>query len=159
MSVFSSEVEEKIRHYLKRYETKRSAILPILHLIQDHYGYIKAEHISALEADFSLSKVHVKEVVTFYSMYLTDKPKAFRILFCDNITCCIKGADPAMAAIREYIDDLSKKTDSVPFSLEGVPCLGVCDGAPAMLVNKNRHLKVTKENYKEILDSYLEQLN
>ncbi len=154
MSVFSPAVEEKINHFLGRYETKRSAILPVLHLIQDEYGWIKEEHIGELDSKFGLNRIDVKEVATFYSMYRLEEPKPFRILACDNIVCCIMGAKATMAKVQEHIDAYEKSGKVSPFSVHGVPCLGVCDGAPAMLINKDRHLKINAENVGEVMQKY-----
>ena len=67
--VFSAEVRSKIEKELTRYETKRSAILPILHAIQDTYRFVSDEQVEALDKEFGLSRVHVHEVLTFYSLY------------------------------------------------------------------------------------------
>ena len=159
MSVFSSDLEKKLKDQLTRFETTRSAILPILHLIQDEFGWIKEEHIEALQSEFKLSKVHVYEVLTFYSMYVTKEPKKFRILFCDNVTCTLMGAKESMKEIETYCDNFEKEEKKQsPFSLEGVPCLGVCDQAPAMLINKDRHHLVTASNVREILDQYAKKV-
>lgn len=152
MSDFSKDLVEKIKHYLKRYETERSAILPILHAIQDECGWIQPAHIELLERDYGLARVHVQEVATFYSMYRLEEPKPFRIYFCDNIVCTMMGAEPVMEKIKQHIKSYQKS--DCPFSLQGVPCLGVCDGAPAMLVNKDRYLKVSSDNVEEILRKY-----
>jgi NADH-quinone oxidoreductase subunit E len=154
MSVFSADIVEGIKGYLGRYETKRSAILPVLHLIQDKYGWIQDAHIESLHSDFGLDRVQVREVMTFYSMYRQTEPKKFRVLFCDNMVCMMMGSRPAIHKIEERIAAYKKQGKEVPFSVQPVPCLGVCDGAPAMLVNKDRHLHVTSENVDKILDQY-----
>lgn len=155
MSSFSNDVKEKISGFLGRYETQRSAILPVLHLLQDTYGWIKPEFIDELHDEFGLNRVHVLEVATFYSMYRLEEPKPYRILFCDNIVCHMMGANERMDEIRQKLENIKQKTGKeAPFSLEGVPCLGVCDGAPAMLVNKDRYLNVTSEKVDEILAKY-----
>jgi NADH-quinone oxidoreductase subunit E len=154
MSVFSADVVEKINVYLGRYETKRSAILPVLHLIQDAYGWVQDSHIEELHQKFGLDRVHVREVLTFYSIYRQEEPKKFRILFCDNMVCMMMGSRPAIHKIEERIASYKRAGKEVPFSVQPVPCLGVCDGAPAMLVNKERHLHVNAENVDRILDQY-----
>jgi len=155
MAAFSSELKQKIQGFLTRYETKRSSILPILHAIQDECGWIQDEHIETLDREYGLPRVQVKEVVTFYSMYRTKPVRKHQILFCDNIVCNMMGAKLAMNRIKDHIKKLeSEMGEDCPFSLQGVPCLGVCDGAPAMLVNKERHLKVTDKNVDEILSKY-----
>lgn len=154
MISFSSELKQKIKSYLTRYETKRSAILPVLHAIQDEFSYIDDEHVTLLEKDYGLNRIHVREVITFYSAYLTKKPKKYRILFCDSVSCHIEGTPKVMDKIGQYMKEYKKSGKECPFSLEGVPCLGVCGGAPAMFVNKDRYLNVTEENVKSLLDKY-----
>ena len=154
MSVFSPELKKKIESYLTRYETKRSSIIPILHAIQDECRWISQEQIDALDKDYGLSPVEVREVMTFYTLYRAEPPAKYEILFCDNIVCCMMGAKDAIAKIEKRISEFESKGVEAPFSVQGVPCLGVCDGAPAMLVNKDRHLKVTATNVDEVLARY-----
>ncbi|MGE0172931.1 MAG: NAD(P)H-dependent oxidoreductase subunit E [Oligoflexales bacterium] len=152
---FSPALKEKINGYLTRYETRRSAILPILHAIQDECGWISGEQVQTLDREFDLPEVHVREVLTFYSMYRQQKPAKHTILFCDNIVCCMMGAKPAMEKIKEKVNAVNAQKGEQVLSLQGVPCLGVCDGAPAMLVNKDRYLKVTADNVDQILSKYI----
>lgn len=155
MTVFSSEVEKKIEHFLGRYETRRSAILPILHMLQDEYGWIQDDHVEALEKQFDLHRVHVLEVATFYSMYRLEKPAKFRVLFCNSIVCNMLGGQNVIDRVKGHIAKMEASGKSeAPLSVQGVPCLGVCDGAPAMLINKDRYLKVTEENVDAILEKY-----
>lgn len=154
MSVFSETIRHKIAQHIDRYESKRSAILPVLHIIQDEDGWVKDEHIEGLEKEYGLAAVDVREVLTFYSMYRTEKPAKFQVYFCDNMVCTIMGANATMDKIKKRIAAYEAKGGESPLSLQGVPCLGVCDGAPAMLVNKDRHLRVTPETVDKILDQY-----
>lgn len=154
MSMFSDALQGKIQHYLGRYETKRSAILPILHEIQDECGWIQPKHIDALEEEFGLLKVHVREVATFYAMYRLEECKPVRVYLCDNLVCCMLGAQKVKEKIQSFIKSPDFKEREGKFSVETVPCLGVCDGAPAMLVNKDRYLNVTVDNVGEILKTY-----
>ena len=154
MSAFSSGVVEKINHELGRYESKRSSILPILHAIQDEYGYVSDEQVEELHEKYDLNRVQVREVITFYSLYRTTPPAKYEILFCNSPSCDMMGAEPAIDKIEARIKAYKDKGQESPFGVEGVPCLGVCDGAPAMLVNKEKHLKVTSENVDKILDEY-----
>jgi NADH-quinone oxidoreductase subunit E len=154
-TVFSPSIQDVIKKELTRYETKRSAILPILHVIQDEYGWVQDKHIDALESTYGLNRVQIKEVLTFYKAYRQEKPRKHPIQFCDNIVCCMMGAKDVMKRIESHIEQLEKKMgEDAPFEMIGVPCLGVCDQAPAMLVNKDRHHKVTIENVDQILSKY-----
>lgn len=151
---FTPELRKKIEGFLTRYETKRSAIIPALHAIQDELGWIADEHVETLETDFGLHRVQVREALTFYSAFRRKKPRKFTIQFCNNIVCCMVGANEVIDQIKGHIHKYEQQGTEAPFSVEGVPCLCVCDGAPAMLVNKDRHLKVTKDNIDSILEKY-----
>lgn len=154
MKVFSKSLQEKIQQYLSRYETKRSAVIPVLHAIQDECGWIKEEHVECLARDYSLPKVQVREVLTFYSMFFTEEPKKYKVFVCDNISCSMAGASDVVSKVNKHIEDCKEQGKDSCFSVQGVPCLGVCDGAPAILVNKERYLHVTPEKAEEILAQY-----
>jgi NADH-quinone oxidoreductase E subunit len=155
MSLFGPELKKKIESYLTRYETKRSAILPVLHAIQDDHGWVKPEDIEELHQVYGLDRVHVKEVITFYDIYKDQPVRKFQIRFCKNLTCHMMGARPAIERVCQHIEKLEKEMgDDTPFSLEEFPCLGKCDGAPVMLVNKDRYEHVTVETVDQVLSKF-----
>lgn len=155
MSVFSDELNTKISGLLKRYETPRSAILPALHAIQDEKGWISPEAVEELHNVYGLQRVHVKEVITFYDIYHDTPQRKFIIRYCGNLTCSMLGADDAIHKIEERIKTLEEKLgDDCPFSLEVFPCLGKCDGAPVMMVNKERVEFATVDKVEEMLSKY-----
>ncbi|MBT6206742.1 MAG: hypothetical protein HOI53_01825 [Francisellaceae bacterium] len=151
--VFSDKLKRKLEKYLERYETRRSSILPILHAIQDDQGWISEEHIEALEKDYGLHRVHVAEVLSFYS-YRTSPPKKCELMLCDNISCCIAGASVLSAKIKSIQKRYNEEKDC-PLALEPVPCLGKCDGAPVVIINKTRYENVSTENIEDILSKYI----
>ena len=155
MSVFSDTLRKTIEGYLTRYETRRSAILPVLHAIQDEQGWIKEEHIEELHTRYELNRIHVKEVVTFYDIYKDEPTRKYILRFCDNFTCRMLGSKAAIERIEGHIAKLEKEMGGdCPFSLEKFPCLGKCDGAPVMLVNKERVENVTVDRVDEVLSKY-----
>ncbi|MDE3268857.1 MAG: NAD(P)H-dependent oxidoreductase subunit E [Pseudomonadota bacterium] len=149
MSSFNPTVVAAIERDLTRFETRRSAILPILHTIHDHYGYVSEEQVAELESRFDLPKVHVQEVISFYTRFQQHKPCRFHIQFCDNLVCRMFESDKIIAKLRTL------PAPEGMISVEPVPCLGVCDGAPAMLVNSDRHLHANAERAVEIIREYL----
>ena len=152
-SVFDADLYAKIKQHLARFETRRSAILPILNDIHDAHGYVSPAQVQALQDEFDLPRVQVQEVITFYARYRQQPPARYHVQFCDNIVC-------RMFASEQLIAELQDKAASCAegvLSVEPVPCLGVCDGAPAMLVNDERHLRVTSANVDEIIDGYIKR--
>lgn len=142
---FSPELKERIQGYLRRYETVRTSILPILHAIQDEKDWISQDDVVALERDFGLSVVDVNEVLSFYTMYRKQPPKPYRFEVCNSISCWLMGSEKTVAAINERLDKAKAEGRELPFECHKVECLGVCGYAPVALINKDRHLNVTPE--------------
>jgi NADH-quinone oxidoreductase subunit E len=153
-SFFSPALNEKIKGYLGRYETKRSSILPILHAIQYENDWISKEAVQALEAEHGLSVVDVNEVLSFYTMYRKAPPKPYRLEVCGSISCWLNGADKTISAAKAHIAEAEKSGKPVPFECHKVECLGVCGYAPVALVNKDRHLSVTPELALKLIADY-----
>src|SRR3954466_3191226 len=103
MSYFSVELKKIIESYLIRFETRRSSILPILHAIQDEKDWISDADVNALEKEFELSAVDVREVLTFYTMYRQKPPKPYRFEVCKSISCWLMGANETIATIKVEI--------------------------------------------------------
>lgn len=143
MTGFSKELKEKIKGYLTRYETRQSSIIPILHCIQDEHYWIHPEHVDILESEYGFNRVQVKEVISFYDIF-SDQPKnKYKIRFCNNITCHMLGSQNVLDHLNHKVKAAGKNTE---FSVEPFACLGKCDGAPVMLVNKDRYENVSLEN-------------
>lgn len=155
MSHFPDELKKQIESFLTRYETKRSSILPILHAIQDYKDWISDQDVDALEKEFQLSSVQVREVLYFYTMYRTDPPKPYRFEVCNSISCYLMGAENTIETIEKKIQECEKQGQMMPFEVHAVECLGVCGYAPAALINKDRHLQVTPELALKLMDEYL----
>jgi len=157
MSHFSPDLQSRIKGYLGRYETKRSSLLPILHAIQDDHDWISEEDILALEAEFGLSAVDTREVLTFYTMYRQQPPKPYRFEICKSISCWLMGASDTLKTVKERIQKAEEEGRPLPFEVHAVECLGQCGYAPATLINKDRHNCVTPQKALELLEQYAKQ--
>ncbi len=151
---FAPELKKTIEGYIGRFETKRSSILPILHAIQDYKDWISDKDIEALEAEFGLSAIDVREVMTFYSMYRKAPPKPYRFEVCNSISCWLMGSEKTIKAVNDKLDASAQNGQELPFSCHAVECLGVCGYAPVVLINKDRHLNVTPEVALKLVDEY-----
>ena len=154
MSFFSDELKKIIEGYLTRFETKRSAILPVLHAVQDEKDWISNEDIEALEKEFDLNSVHVHEVLTFYTMYRQKPPKPYRFEVCKSISCWLMGANETLKALKNEIEKCKQEGKELPFEIHAVECLGQCGYAPSTLINKDRHNNVTPEKALELMKEY-----
>jgi NADH-quinone oxidoreductase subunit E len=158
MGHFSKELTQKIESYVSRFETRRSAILPVLHAIQDETGWIRNEDIEALENEFQLPAVDVREVVSFYTMYRTGPVKPYRIEICNSISCWLRGSENTISTLEKHMAAWKERTGSEPpFEVHPVACLGVCGHAPVAFVNKDRHLNVTPEVALKLVEQYTQK--
>lgn len=156
-ATFSTDLDQKIRAYLVRYETPRSAILPILHAIQDEKDWISDDDVLALEKEYHLSSVHVREVLTFYSMYRTSPPKPYRFEICKSISCFLMGAKDSIHVAKQAIEDAKQNGIDLPFEVHEVECLGQCGYAPAGLINKDRQNCITPQRALDLIKEYTDK--
>ena len=98
--------------------------------------------------------VHIEEVLTFYSEYLSSPPKKYRLMLCDSISCAIMGQKELSAKIKTLKQKYKPDSDKCPFTLEEVPCLGKCDGAPVLIINNKRYENVTTDKLEKIFSKY-----
>src|SRR5690242_8496854 len=125
---------------------ERHLLIEYLHLIQDTYGQISAEHLAALADEMRLSFAEVYETATFYAHFDVVKdgepdipPITVRV--CDSLTCCMLGGDALLASLKK--DLASEKVRVVR-----APCVGLCDQAPAAEVGHNFLSHATVESVK-----------
>lgn len=151
-----SEADGRISHYP---ESKRSAVLPLLHIVQHKFGFISDEAIDWVAAKLELEPIKVLEVVTFYPGFRQYAPGKYHIRVCRTLSCALGGS-------AELMDDLCKefgidRTSADPhhhpisvspcgkYSVEFAECLASCGTAPVCLVNDDFYEAVDVEKMKE----------
>src|SRR5512132_2553068 len=109
---------------MARYPDRRSAAIPALHTVQDHYGWCSPQGIEQAACVMRLTPAYLVSVATFYDMLFTAPVGAHDVFVCTNISCSLCGADELFAAFQEHIGD------DPEFNLRAFECLGACDIAP-----------------------------
>ena len=160
-----AELEQKIDEVVTHYPvSKRSAVLPLLHLVQEHFGYVSPEATDWVAAKLDLQPINVLEIVTFYPMFRAAPPGRHHIRVCRTLSC-------AMAGSYQLLNDLCERAkikrpehaghgtpftvgEDGKFSIEFVECLASCGTAPVCMVNDDFYEGVTKEGAAEILAKY-----
>ena len=151
---FSPAVESEIDRHLAKYPVKRSAILPLMFIVQRERGYLDPPGVSYLAKRLDLRITDIWEVATFYSMIHIDPIGKYHIQVCKTLSCKILGADK----ITKYCSDklgikVGETTVDGRFSLSEVECLGSCGTAPMFQINFDYHENLTAEKVEQILDS------
>lgn len=145
-------------------DQKRSAVLPILHFIQHHHGFISAEAIEWTAKRIGIEPVKVLEVVTFYPGFRQSAPGKFHIRVCRTLSCAMGGSLELMERIcaitgtdRSECDSHHQPVAVSPcgnFSVEFAECLASCGTAPVCMVNDDFHEAVAPEMAEELLAKY-----
>ncbi len=135
---FSDETHDRAREILARYPAgrERSALLPLLHLVQAEEGYVSPEGIAFCADRLGITKAQVAAVATFYTMYKRRPTGEWLVSVCTNTMCDRMGGEAAYQALSEYLGvGHDETTPDGKITLEHAECLAACDYAPVMTVN------------------------
>jgi len=134
---FSPELISKFDDVVSRYPAvkQKSALLPILHLVQAEYGWLSADAMEKVAGYLHLEDIEVFEVASFYSMYFLRPQGKYVLEVCRTGPCCLVGAEKIMEHIEEKLG--VKEGEVTPdglFSWRGVECLAACGFAPVLQI-------------------------
>lgn len=129
-------LEAEANEIIARYPRPRSALLPLLHLVQSEEGHVSAGGIEFCARLLGLTTAEVRAVATFYTMYRRSPVGEHLVAVCTNTLCAIMGGDAILAALREHLrPGEGGTTDDGTITLESVECNAACDYAPVVMVN------------------------
>src|SRR3712207_1278595 len=124
------------REIIGRYPVARSALLPMLHLVQSYQGYASPEGVALCAEELGLTKAEVGAVATFYTMYKRRPTGRHIVSVCTNTLCAVLGGQRIMDALSADLGvhhDETAADGSV--TLEHAECLAACDYAPVVTVD------------------------
>jgi NADH-quinone oxidoreductase subunit E len=149
---FSPEQVAEVRRLQALYPDKRGALLPVLHMAQDTFGYISLEAEAYVAGLFEMSPAHVHEVVTFYTLYFQQPKGRHVVAVCHNLSCHLAGAPKILAHLKRTLGiDVGETTGDGRVTLQAVECLCACEAAPMMQVDDRYELNLTPEKVDRIL--------
>ncbi len=162
----STELEAEAAKRLAQFpdNQKRSAVLPLLHYVQHHHGFISAAAIDWVGTRIGIEPIKVLEVVTFYPGFRQSAPGKYHIRVCRTLSCAMGGSYELMEKLceltgidRSHADSHHHPISVSPcggFSVEFAECLASCGTAPVCLVNDDFHEGVCPEKAQELLKKY-----
>ena len=152
-SVLTPELRAEAEAIAAKYPNSRSALLPLLFLVQSVEGYVTDEGMREVAAILDLEPAQVLSSGSFYTMLKKRPQGEYLVSVCRNISCTHMGAREVVRALEEHLGiEAGDTTDDGRFSLEAAECLATCDGAPAMQVNYEDFYKVTPEEAVAVVD-------
>ncbi len=150
---FSPDNRALCEDLVKRYPQRKAAMLPVLHIAQDQHGFISPEVESHVAEFLEVPPVEVHQVVTFYTLYHREKPGRHVLRLCMSPSCWLRGAE----GIKEHLEQTigvpsGGTTDDGRMTWEAVSdCLGACEIAPMMQLDKDYYGDLTPERVDELL--------
>jgi len=151
---FTPEIFDKVNKIIKRYPEGRqkSAIIPVLHLAQEEFGYLSVDVQNYIASILNLQPVEVYEVATFYSQFYLEKQGKYVIEVCHTGPCAICGGEKISEYIQKKLNIKNGETSKDGlFTLREVECLGACGYAPAMQINTDFYENLTEDRIDEII--------
>jgi NADH-quinone oxidoreductase subunit E len=146
-------LERDAKEIIARYPKPRSALLPLLHLVQSEEGYVSDAGIQFCADQLGITPAQVTGVVTFYTQYKQHPVGEYHVGVCINSLCAIMGGDQIWDELSEYVGvGHDEPTDDGKVSLERIECNAACDYAPVMMVNWEFFDDMTPEKAKRLVD-------
>jgi NADH-quinone oxidoreductase subunit E len=150
---FPPEALARIEKTLARYPTKQAALLPVLWIAQETYGWISKESAEETARILGLPPSHVDGVLTFYTMYNLHPVGRNLLQICTSISCHLAGAGDLVAHCKKRLGiGLEETTKDGKFTLVEVECIAGCDRAPSMMVNDAYYEPMDEKKLDGLLD-------
>jgi NADH-quinone oxidoreductase subunit E len=144
-----NDIEERI----SRTGHPRELVVDVMFDLQEHYGYLSDEAVEETAALLGLSPLEVEELATFYTFIYREPVGKYVIHLCDSVICWMEGYE----SLRDFLCRklgirMGETTPDGLFTLLPVCCIGYCDRAPAMLINRKVYGFLTPERIDDILE-------
>ena len=147
----------EMREIAARYPQPRSALLPMLHLVQSVEGRVTSRGIEVCASMLGISAADVSGVATFYTMYKRRPVGDYHVGVCTNTLCAVMGGDAIFERLKEHLDiGNDETTEDGKITLEHVECNAACDYAPVMMVNWEFMDNMTPSSATQVVDDLRE---
>ena len=146
MGVLGEELRARAQEVVARYPEPRSALLPLLYLIQAEQGHVGREGMVETAELLGMTTAEVEAVATYYTMFRKAPTGRWLISVCTNLSCALAGGRRVFERAREAAESADDST------VEEVECLGACDAAPVVQVNYCNYDRVTEDGVADIVE-------
>ncbi len=152
--------EDRIQHHFSKYPDKRSAVMPLLYIAQEEYGWVSPEGVNEVAELCEMDPTQVKSIAGFYTMY-SERPKGkYWLQVCTDLSCALKGADQFHAWLKDELGvSEGGTTEDGLFTVEHVMCLAACDKAPMLQCNFHYQENLDQDKMRELLDKWRAEAN
>jgi len=150
--VLAEKYAEEIEAILAKYPDKRSAVLPVMYLAQEAYGYMSKDAMRDVASVLNLDPTHVLSLAGFYSLYYEEPVGKYVLEICNDLPCALRGADEFVEmACNKLGVGVEETTADGLFTIKTVMCLAACDKAPMMQVNLKYEESLDEEKFDALI--------
>jgi len=146
----------EVDRYIDGIENKNGALIPVLHMAQETYGFLSKEVQLHIAQRLHIPAAKVFGVSTFYSFFTMKKKGRFKVNVCMGTACFVRGAETVLKEFEKQLSVPAKSTteDGI-FTLDSVRCVGACGLAPVVMVNEKVYGRVKTDDVINIVEEYL----
>ncbi len=146
---------EKIQSAIQQFKMIKGALIPVLHEIQDIYGYLPEPVLKVVSTELNLPMSEIYGVASFYHFFSLTPKGEHVIHVCMGTACYIKGAQTVLDRLSTELNvAVQGTTEDNKFTLEATRCLGACGLAPVMTIGEKVHGRLAPNNVPKILNEY-----
>ena len=157
---FSEKYTEEINGVVSRFPSKKSAVLPLMHLAQHHYGHMSDEAMREVAAILDLDPTHVLSLAGFYTLYYEEPVGKYVMEICNDLACALRGADQFVEmACNKLGVGVDETTEDGLFTIKTVMCLAACDRAPMLQCNLKFEEHLDEAKFDQLLSRLREEAN
>ncbi len=155
MSALTNEMRDLIRAEFPKYPNLQAVVLPALHIVHDRQRCVSLDAVREIAELLELQPAEVHDTMTFYGFFReSDNPLGKRrVWVCRSLSCALRGGEDLLEQLTQRLNCVPGKTSADGrFSLEFGECLGVCEGAPCMLVDDVCHSNLDADQAVQVLE-------
>ena len=151
-------LKQKLEEDIARVEHPREMAIDVINALQEHYGYFSDEALAQAADLLNLSPMELEELATFYTFIYREPVGKYVIHVCDSLICWMENGENLMAHLKDRLGiGVGETSADGLFTLLPVCCIGYCDRAPAILVNRKVHGPLTVESLDRLIDTLRER--
>jgi NADH-quinone oxidoreductase subunit E len=154
MGVLSDDMRNRILAILPRYPSKQAVTLPALHLVQDELRCVPLEAIKEIADLLDLSPAEVYDTMSFYGFFRDEQHKLgkTRLWVCRGLACALRGGEDTLATLCQKLNVQPGQTSADgSITVEFAECIGVCEAAPAVLIDDAGRGDITPDKVDALL--------
>lgn len=151
---FSSDAEARFAEIVRRYPNYRAALIPVLRLAQEEFGYLSVPVMEYVAERLELPPSKVLQVATFYTMFKKRPSGKYHIEVCTSVPCCMMGGYGILRHLEKKLGvHAGETTTDGRFLVTEAECLAACGNAPLIQIDSVYYEKLTPEILDEIIDN------